>query len=315
MPDSESRAHEPVALSLEPTLRLWQRSGLSWRELIRRTRRAYAENHFDARSAQFAYYSLLALFPLLILILAVVAQLPVRGVIENSLEAADRGLPVAVASLLKSQVAEIQRHTSLSLIGISVFILLGAGSKVFLTLSGGLNRAYNVQETRPFWKRHGLALILTVATSLLMVVALVLMVIGPLLSSVIAARHLDVGWLEVLVRRGVRWLGVGAILWIYTSTVYCLGPNAKLPWYWLSPGSVLATLGWIVVSQGFRLYVENLGKFNETYGALCGVIVLVIWLNLSGGMLLLGGQLNAVIHAAAVERARGAPAPPAAKTG
>lgn len=291
----------PVPATLQSTIRLWQLGGLSWWQVLRRTVHDYRENHFDARAAQFAYYSLLALFPLLILLLAALGRLPVAGVLENSLDAADHGLPETVAELLKRQVRDIQKHSTWSLIGISLFVLTLAGSRLFMTITDGLNAAYKVRETRRFWQVSGMALGLTFAASLLVLVALVLMVLGPFLSGWIAARDFNLGWLEVLLRRGVRWVVIGATLWIYTSTIYCVGPNVRLPWYWLSPGSALAIVGWVVVTQGFRLYVEHLGQYSETYGALGGVVVLIVWLDLTGGVLLFGGQLNAVIHGATGE--------------
>ena len=81
-------------------------------------------------------------------------------------------------------------------------------------------------------------------------------------------------------------------------------PSVKLPWYPLSPGSLFATVAWVIVTQGFRAYVENLGQYNETYGALGGVVVLMIWFYLTGSLLLLGGQINSVIHRAAVSEPR-----------
>ncbi|HTI52330.1 MAG TPA: YihY/virulence factor BrkB family protein [Planctomycetaceae bacterium] len=291
---------------MSATLQLWGLGGLSWWDLLRKTWRSYRENHFDARSAQFAYYSLLALFPFLILLLAILARLPLRGVLESSLDAANHGLPDTVAELLDRQVADIQAHSTVSLIAGSLFLLTLAGSQVFLTIKDGLNTAYGVRETRRFWQVYGLAFLLTVAASLLFLVALVLMVVGPLLSEWIAAREFDIGWLTLLLQRGVRWVVVCAALWIYTSTIYWLGPSVKLRWCWLSPGSVVATVGWVAVTQGFRLYVENLGRYNETYGTLGGVIVLIVWLDLTGAVLFLGGQTNAVIHRAAGERAANA---------
>jgi membrane protein len=293
---------DPVAqaiASISRTVALWRLGGLSPLELCRKVLRGYRQNHFDARCAQFAYYSMLALFPLLILLIAGVARLPLRGVLENSLEAADRGLPEEVFQLLDRQVREIQAHSTVSLMLASLLILGVAGSRVFLTMTEGLNLAYGVHETRRFWQVYGMAFLLTVGASLLLFVAMVLMVVGPMVSNWAAELQLDLPWLAVVVRRGTRWGVVCTCLWLYTATVYCLVPNVKLPWYWLSPGSVFAVMGWMVVSQGFRLYVENLGQFNETYGALGGVMVLLIWLHLTGAVLLMGGQINGVIHRAA----------------
>jgi membrane protein len=198
-------------------------------------------------------------------------------------------------------VYDIQSHSSLGLIAISLGVLTIAGSQVFLTVTEGLNLAYGVKETRRSWHVYGMAVLLNFAASLLLLVALVLMVAGPMLSEWIAARGFHVPLLQTMLRSGVRWGVVCGCLWVYTAAIYCLVPSLTLPWYWLSPGSVFAVGGWVVVSQGFRLYVENLGRYNETYGAIGGVIVLMIWLDLTGAVLLMGGQINGVIHRAEIE--------------
>jgi membrane protein len=86
-----------------------------------------------------------------------------------------------------------------------------------------------------------------------------------------------------------------------TSVIYWLIPGTKVRWHAVSPGSLFATTGWVGVTQGFRIYVENFARYNETYGALGGVVVLLVWLYLTGSLLLAGGQINAVIHRAAEE--------------
>jgi membrane protein len=262
--------------------------------------KGYRANHFDARSAQFAYYSMLALFPLLILLIAAVVRLPLSGVIENSLDAARRALPENTYEVLARQVHDIREKSTLKVFLISFGVLTIAGSQVFLTLTEGLNQAYAVDETRRSWQVYGLAFLLTVAASLLMLVALVLMIAGPKLSEWLAAHNFQIPVLQTILRSGIRWGVVAACLWIYTTAVYCLVPSVKLPWYWFSPGSAFAVAGWVLVTQGFRLYVEDLGRYNETYGALGGVIVLMIWLDLTGSVLLMGGQINGVIHRAEV---------------
>lgn len=280
-------------------MQLWRFGGLSLRELLARSLRGFAGNQFGARSTQFAYFSLLAFFPLLILLLAALARLPIAGILENSLEAADRGLPANMAALLRAQVRDIQAHSTVGLIAVSTLVLTIAGSRVFLTITTALNLAYGVKETRRFWQVFGMAFLLNFAATLLFLAGLVLMITGPMLAGFISEWQLDHPLLQLIVRRGVRWGVVCACLWIYTSAVYSIAPNVKLPWYWLSPGSAFAVLGSVLVSQGFRLYVENLARFNETYGALGGVVVLIIWFHLTGSVLLMGGQINAVIHRAA----------------
>jgi membrane protein len=305
-----SKNRAPVAdavASIGRTARLWQFGGLSLWQLAVRSVRGYGENHFGGYSARFAYYCMLALFPLLILLIAAIAHLPISGVLENSLDAARRALGEDISAVLRRQVHDIQSHSTVSLIAAGLVVLAIAGSQVFLTITEGLNLAYGVKESRRSWQVYGMALFLNIAASLLLLVAVVLMIAGPMLSAFVEHHGFDVPVVATILRRGVRWGVVCACLWLYTSAVYSLGPSLKLPWYWLSPGSAFAVAGWVLVSQGFRLYVENLGRYNETYGALGGVIVLMVWFNLTGAVLLMGGQINGVIHAAETAAAASQP--------
>jgi membrane protein len=306
-----SKIRDPVTqavASIGKTAQPWHFGGLTPWQVVVRSWRGYSENRFNGRSAQFAYYSMLSLFPLLILLIAAIARLPLAGVLENALDAAHRALPENTYRLLDQQVRAIPAHSTVSLMAICLGVLTIAGSQVFLTITDGLNLAYGVKETRRTWHVYAMAFLLNVAASLLLLVALVLMVAGPALSAWIAAHGFNIPVLQTILRSGVRWGVVCGCLWLYTAAIYCLVPSLKLPWYWLSPGSVFAVAGWVVVSQGFRLYVENLGRYNETYGAIGGVIVLMIWLDLTGAVLLMGGQINGVIHRADVEnKSAGAP--------
>jgi len=291
--------HLPVAetvASIGRTARLWRLGGLSVWQLVVRSAKGYRANHFDARSAQFAYYSMLALFPLLILLIGATARLPVGGVVDNALDGAKNVLPPDIYQLLVSQIHDIQEHSTAKLLVAGLSVLTVAGSQIFLTITEGLNRAYGVVESRRWWQLYGLALLMTVAACVLILIALVLMIIGPMLSSWLATSRLAFPVLETVTKSGVRWAVVCASLWLATTTVYGMAPSIKQPWYWFSPGSAFAVVGWIIASQGFRFYVEDFGSYNTTYGALGGVIVLMVWLNLTGAVLLMGGQINSVIH-------------------
>ena len=295
---------ETVA-SIGRTARLWRFGGLSIWQLMVRSFRRYRANQFDGSSAQFAYYSMLALFPLLILLIAAVARLPFAGVLDNALDAAQLALPEEIYQLLERQIRDIQARSTVRIFAAGLGVLTIAGSQVFLTITEGLNRAYGVVETRRSWQVYGLAFLLTIAASLLVLIALVLMIIGPMLSSWLSGRNITFPFLQTVLQSGVRWGVVCACLWIATTTVYSVAPSIKLPWYWLSPGSVFAVIGWVIASQGFRWYVEDFATYNTTYGALGGVIVLMVWLNLTGAVLLMGGQINGVIYHAEIAASSG----------
>ncbi len=278
---------------------LWRLGGLSpWRLAVESVS-GFARHNLDARSAQFAFYSIMALAPLLIVVIACVAQLPIHhDVIEDFLQAVDVGMPDNVAELLQRQITDIRANSTLGLITIGLVLLGIAGSRIFLTIGAGLDATYDVEERRRFWKAGGLSLLLTLGVSLLLLMAMVLLGVGDKVTDVVT-NWIEIPWVHMISSAGVRWGVACGFMLIATSVIYWMVPSVRLPWCWLSPGSVFATAGWVAVTQGFRLYVENFARYNETYGTLGGVVVLMIWLYLTGAVLLMGGQINSVIHRAA----------------
>ncbi len=293
----ELRVHDETDITTPP-IALWSLGGLKVRQVFLRTWRAYRAGQMDARSAQFAYFSLLALAPLVIVTIACVAQLPINGVVETFLRTVNLGLPHNAEQIIVRQVRDVQKNSSLGLIVVGLGMLAFAGTRLFLTMGAAFDSAYHVARRRRLWKSSGLALAVTIGVFVLLIVAMVLLVIGPKVTA-IAARFVTEPWVLVLLSSGVRWGIACGFMLLSASVIYWLTPSVMTPFYWVSPGSLFATLGWLVVTQGTRIYVENFGRYNETYGALAGVIVLMIWLYMTGSVLLTGGLINCVIQKAA----------------
>jgi membrane protein len=159
-----------------------------------------------------------------------------------------------------------------------------------------LNTVYNVKETRPFWKIGGIAVLLTIGAAMFAISSMALILAGENLSQRIA-EAVGLNWLASHGWTMLQWPVAFLLMLLATSLIYYWGPNIKHKWHWLLPGSVLAVFLWVVISLGFKLYVENLMYYNLVYGSITGVIVLMIWLYISGMVLLIGGELNAVLEA------------------
>lgn len=171
------------------------------------------------------------------------------------------------------------------------------GSRLFMTVNRGLNAAYSVTEQRRGWHVHGLALLVTAGSFLLFLSALVLLVVGPELSEWVTGRSRS-SLLGFLLYRGVRWTIICLVVFLNSLLIYWLAPSVRQKWSSLWLGSLLATAAWVAISFGLRYYVVNFGRYNEVYGALGGVIVLMLWPYLNGVVLLMGGKINSVVYLA-----------------
>jgi membrane protein len=158
-----------------------------------------------------------------------------------------------------------------------------------------LNRAYDVTEWRPWWKRRLLAMILTVALALLIIIALALILVGPA-AAFRLADWLGLGAAVALLWTLSRWPVILLCVIVSVDLVYHFAPNRRGRWVWMTPGSVLATALWIVCSFAFRIYVTNFGDYTATYGAIGGAIVTMLWFYVSSIAILVGAELNGVIE-------------------
>lgn len=158
-----------------------------------------------------------------------------------------------------------------------------------------MNRAYDIEESRPWWRVRLTAILLTVALSLFVIVAFALIVAGPQLAD-FAGKHLGLGRVWVGTWKIVQWPLALALVAVGIGLIYYFAPDAEQVWVWITPGSLAAICLWLLGSLGFRFYAANFGHYEAIYGALGGIIVLLLWFYMSGLCIVLGAEMNAEIE-------------------
>jgi membrane protein len=178
-----------------------------------------------------------------------------------------------------------------------------------VSITSSLNRAYDIDEARPWWKVRITAISLTVGVAVFVVVAFGLVMIGPSLADRVAA-VVGFGPLFAMAWKVLQWPLVFALIAIGIGLIYYFAPDADQDWEWITPGAVLATILWMIASLAFKVYVANFGNYNESYGSLGGVIVLMLWFYISALAVLIGAEMNAEIeHASPHGKAAGEKVP------
>jgi membrane protein len=282
----------------------WKLGGLTVGQLARRVWTELSADEVSDRAAALAYYFLFALFPALLFLTALLGLLPIPDLMDRLMQYVSQAMPGDAASIVERTLQEIVAGASGGLLSIGVLGALWAGSNGMSSIMSALNAAYDVKEARPWWKARALAITLTVGFSIFIISALVLIVFGPKIGQTVAGR-VGLGEVFTLVWNVVSIPIVMVLVLIGIGLVYYLAPNVEQHWRWVTPGSVVALALWLAASFGLRLYVTNFANYNATYGSIGGVILLMLWLYLSGLAILLGAEVNAEIAKAAARR--GAP--------
>jgi membrane protein len=279
----------------------WRLGGLSPSELARRVWHEYGDDEIGDRAAALSYYFLFALFPSLLFLTALLGMLPIPDLVERLMDYVEQALPGDAASVIRKTLTEILRGSRGSLVSLGVLVALWSGSNGMGSVIVALNVAYDVDDPRPWWRRRLVAIALTVGFSLFILGALVLMVFGPKLGMA-AAGAFGLGAAFTAVWNVAHVLLALALTVIGIALVYYLAPAAEQRWRWVTPGSAVALVLWFSMSYGLRLYVGHFANYNATYGSIGGVILLMLWLYLTGVALLLGAEVNAEIEHAAARR-------------
>jgi membrane protein len=284
---------------------------LSWREWLaafKRTGKRFIADDCMGLGQQVAFSSLFAFLPTVILLIALLGLFGDR-VFDSLEQFVGSVAPDGVVSIIDLAKQDAARDKSGSAIAFAsgLFLALWASTGAMGALIKAVNRAYDRIETRPFWKRRLIALLLVVATGLVLAGVFLLIVFGGDLGNAIV-RRTGLGDSFKLFWNLARWpIAFGAVL-LFNGLVYHLAPD--LPgrsWRWLTPGSLVAALAWLALSGLFGLYTSYSGSYSRTYGSIAGAIILLLWLYYSALAILFGAELNAQLERQADIDAAGGP--------
>jgi membrane protein len=284
-------------------LTAWGLGGLTWKELGKRVWAEIQEDEIFGRAAQLSYYFLLALFPLLLFLTALIgtfagADSELRTDLFRYLGTV---LPGEAGELIKTTVNDVTQGSGGGKLSFGILAALWAASNGMGAISESLNVAYEVKETRPWWKARLMAIGLTVALAVLIITALVLVLYGHDIAEAVAGRF-GLGQAFELSWKILQWPIVLAFVLLAFALIYYLAPDLHdQDWKWVTPGSVIGVALWLLVSFGFKAYLSFFNSYSATYGSLGAVIILMLWFYFTGAAILIGGEINSEIeHAMAV---------------
>jgi membrane protein len=278
---------------------------LSWSELTRRTWREVVDDDVLGLAAQLSYYFFLALFPAILFLLALASFFPLSNITDDIGRSLGPFISPQVLELIQEQMRRLANNDNGGLLTVGVAGALWSSSAALVSIVGALNRAYDIDEGRPWWKVRLVAIGLTLGVALIVLIALSLVLVGPTLAEKLGqttgwGAPFEWTWLVL------QWPLVFVLVATGIGLIYYFGPDADQDWVWITPGAVAATALWVLVSLLFKIYVANFTDYEGSYGAVGGVIVVLLWLYVSGIAILTGAELNAEIeHASPYGKAPG----------
>ena len=244
-------------------------------------------------SAELAYFFLLSLFPFLIFLISLLAYFPLSQ--HDVLGLIEQYAPRDSLNLIESTLNQILASHNGGLLSFGIITTLMSASNGINAIVRAFNRAYDIEETRSFFIVRGMSIVLTIAMVFVIIVALLLPVFGKQIGLFISTTFGFSG-VFITIWNTIRWLLSGIILFIVFTALYFFSPNKRLHIRDGFAGALFATVGWIIVSLVFSYYVSNFGNYSAMYGSLGGIIILLIWFYLTGMIIILGGEMNALLY-------------------
>jgi membrane protein len=247
-------------------------------------------------AAQLAYYLILALFPFILVLVSLMGTFGSEELASEVLTYFQRVMPQQAYAIIETFTANIisGQAEAPGLFTFGILFTIWAASGAFAALINALNRAYDVQETRPFWKVRGIAILMTLGLSVLVLIGVSLLVLGPQIGDTIAQVFglkdtFELGW------NIARWPAALFFMVFTVALLYYFAPDVEQPFRWITPGGLIGVLLWVLASVAFNFYVSNFGSYNKTYGSIGAVIVLLLYLYISSLTILFGATLNAIL--------------------
>jgi membrane protein len=263
--------------------------GSGWKDILLRVRTQARDDNIPLLSAGVAFYAMLSLFPALIAMISIYGLVAEPKTARAQVQRLADIMPAQAREVLTGQLEALTqsagRGLSLGAV-LGILVALWAASAGMKAMIDGINVAYDQTETRKFFRLRGLALLLTLGAILTMAVAIGIIVVLPVVTDLLG----PVGRVLLAV---ARWPLLAGLMLLGLGVLYRFAPNrSDARWRWVTVGSVVATVLWLIGSGLFSLYVDRFANYNRTYGVLGAVVVLLMWLYLSSFVVLLGAELN-----------------------
>jgi len=283
---------------------LWKLGNLSVKQLATRVWNEIQEDDVFGRAAELSYYFLLALFPFLIFLTSIIGLVlgSGTGTRHALFDYLARVMPPSAYQLISSTMLEVSSASGGGKLSFGLLAALWAASNGLGAITTSLNAAYDLKESRPWWKQRLTAILLTMALSILIVSALVLVVAGGHIAEGLASAY-GFGSTFPFAWKIIQWPVVLGAMILAFALIYYFAPDFhEQAWVWLTPGAAIGVALWLLVSIAFRVYLHFFDSYSATYGSLGAVIILMLWLYFTGAAVLIGGEINSEIEHAAAEQ-------------
>lgn len=276
---------------------MWKPPGMTWMTLAKHVWSEMQNDEVFGRAAQLSYYFLLALFPLLLFLTTLLGYFADTGTVlrDSLIGYLGKVMPTSATDLVHTTVDEISKSAGGGKLSFGLIATLWAASNGMGAISDSLNVAYDVRETRPWWKVRLVTVVMTIALAILIISALVLLLYGGEIAQKIA-ESFGLGSYFTIAWNVLQWpIVLGFVLFAF-SLIYYFAPNRRgQKWELITPGAVIGLLLWLVVSFAFRTYLRYFDSYSVTYGGLGAVIIMMLWFYLTGVAILIGGEINSEI--------------------
>lgn len=276
---------------------------MTWEEFGRRLWARLKRDDVVGRAAQLSFFFVLALFPFLLFLTSLLGYFAGAGteLRADLLRYLSAVVPAKAYTLIYDTLDEITEERGGGKISLGLLAALWAATAGMSAIISALNAAYGVTEARVWWRKRLVSLALTVSLAVFINAALLLLLYGGQTGQFVAGR-LGFGEAFTSAWQVLQWPFVLAFVLLAFTSIYYFAPNVRdALWRWLTPGSLLAVALWLLISFAFRTYLYFFDTYGRAYGSLGAVIVLLLWLYLTGAVLLLGGEVNALLENAAAE--------------
>jgi membrane protein len=280
----------------------WKLGGLTPLKLLKRVYHEIDDDEVLTRSAALAYYFVSALFPMIFFLMAMLGLFAQSHDLQSSLlNYTARFVPGDAYRLVQKTLQELTNSSTGFKLAFGLVLALWSGAGGVVSIMDALNRCYHVKDTRPFWKQRLIALGLTVAIAALTIMALTIVLYGGDIANFVGA-HLGLSNVTVIAWHILQWPIALFFVVMSFALLYYWGPDTQQKWQWITPGAVVGVVAWIGASLLFRVYLHFFNSYSKTYGSLGAVIVLLLWLYISGLAIMVGGEINSEIENAAAKR-------------